>query len=782
MQFQFMLQLESGPSVSVNSIEASIPLKFRHFSPTPITVGAGSGANNLNLGFRLRSLSRPQWLHEGRCTFTANRTLAPDAWVHCVITVPRSVIDLTDTYSLFVDMVVEGYYWFSDKRNSGETFKIHFTDVKDRRNDDLALSQVKSLRDLLTKAHMRIAELEHAERIFGAERDDLQAKIRSANERTSRAIVSEGLLPPMSAKIEALMSSVDMIERRDIWLTELTRLGVEGPVYALYPHNHEPGRQTILLTGSGGFGDMIYLTPVIRELYLAFGAPNILVLHENPNSNVVFDRNPYVAGVVKLDPGLIRNFMHVVNCIDVFDLVVDVRYAVTYSTPPLSRMPEDFIRRALYSSAEWQRYVRYAWPQMNNIFSKKVMALNMSKLDLVGRTSLLPIDKSTIIDMFIEQDGMCRISELRSTPYITIHHGADRKMTLGKNVQTKNLSIDQWTAVVKDLRQSNYTVVQMGESGESLVPGVDIDLRGATNFSQSAHVIKLASCHVDTEGGLVHVCRAVQNRAVVMFGPTPVEFFGYNTNVNLGTAVCSNCWWTTADWSARCPRGLETPECMDSHDPKAVAAAAIQLAANSIAVEITGVKAASLLRSVDDLRRQLTEISAGGGRGFLAMFGDINITTLVTLAREGISDFDLLVPAHSYGKISSQLLDDLVIKPISYGNVPIGNSTYSWGLISELDIRNADGLSLCVDLARCVIDNGRLSISSMVTEDALMLSEWVQHIANAAGGIVGTRYSVSVAPEIIGSAANSLRSSNVLIEAKCRHVASTPISRNSYAS
>jgi 2-polyprenyl-3-methyl-5-hydroxy-6-metoxy-1,4-benzoquinol methylase len=78
-------------------------------------------------------------------------------------------------------------------------------------------------------------------------------------------------------------------------------------------------------------------------------------------------------------------------------------------------------------------------------------------------------------------------------------------------------------------------------------------------------VIKHAACHLDTEGGLVHLARAVNRRSVVMFGPTPQGFFGYPHNNNLAPAKCGDCWWVTPTWLVDCPRRTAGPLCMASH-------------------------------------------------------------------------------------------------------------------------------------------------------------------------------------------------------------------------
>ena len=87
-------------------------------------------------------------------------------------------------------------------------------------------------------------------------------------------------------------------------------------------------------------------------------------------------------------------------------------------------------------------------------------------------------------------------------------------------------------------------------------------------------MIKHSLCHIDTEGGLVHLANAVHTRCVVLFGPTPVEFFGYPQNINLEPSGCKACWFATQNWLIECPRHTSGPECMTGHSAASVADAA----------------------------------------------------------------------------------------------------------------------------------------------------------------------------------------------------------------
>lgn len=152
------------------------------------------------------------------------------------------------------------------------------------------------------------------------------------------------------------------------------------------------------------------------------------------------------------------------------------------------------------------------------------------------------------------------MTHLIDTSYVTIHNGADIVR------QTKCWPTDKWATVVKYLAdEKGYKVIQLGERYEAHVPGA-LDMTGRTTVKQAACLIQNARFHIDSEGGLVHVARAVKTRSIVLFGPTPIQFFGYKENINIATTgECKECWWTTDMWWRECPKKYPLPpKCMQN--------------------------------------------------------------------------------------------------------------------------------------------------------------------------------------------------------------------------
>jgi len=149
--------------------------------------------------------------------------------------------------------------------------------------------------------------------------------------------------------------------------------------------------------------------------------------------------------------------------------------------------------------------------------------------------------------------------------YVTVHNGSDIAR------QTKCYPTKHWNEVVAGLKKQGYEVIQLGKEYEEPIEGTK-NLCGVTSLFETSALIDNADFHIDAEGGLVHIARAVRTRSIVIFGPTPVVCFGYSCNINIEPDIrCKGCWWTTDYWWRDCPKGHQSPPpCMADTLPKQV--------------------------------------------------------------------------------------------------------------------------------------------------------------------------------------------------------------------
>ena len=211
-------------------------------------------------------------------------------------------------------------------------------------------------------------------------------------------------------------------------------------------------------------------------------------------------------------------------------------------------------------------------PNLDNFLARKFVYSNwtrnqcvhgMAKIRKGPDTLPLETDESVLAEL-----GLAR------QPYLTIHNGFDPDMVVMGPSATK--CYPHFEEVVRQIKAAlpDITIIQIGTSTSTPIPGVDHDLIGRTTLRQAAALLKEAVWHIDGESGLVHMARSLDTCATVVFGPTPVDYFGYAGNINIPPATCGGCWWITETWMALCPRGLAKPACMEQA-PAVIAEATI---------------------------------------------------------------------------------------------------------------------------------------------------------------------------------------------------------------
>lgn len=624
----------------------------------------------------------------------------------------------------------------------------------DQRNTQLVTLQEKSLVERLALANRRITDLEKRERTLILERDKLAILTKMEVEGAILGREETALWP--AAGLERLIESLTIVQRRDAWLSTLVKLGIRGSAAGLFPHGGKSGDPlTVLLRGSGGFGDMLYLSLIARLLFLHFDRARVVILHEHPDADRVFASNPFVMASISLQGDAHQELLRVAAALDIFDLIADVRYVISYATPPYSRIPAEFLTVAHSRAAPWQRYVRREWPYLNNLLAREASARNMSKYELLGYTGNLPATSADAGDFFPTDPLPVEIEELRQ-PYVTLHHGADRFMSNHDGLSTKNLPESTWSDIVGRCKVTGIKTIQVGEDREPLIEGVTIDLRGKTSFSQTASVLKYAAAHLDTEGGLVHLARAMGTTSVVAFGPTPPKFFAYEGNINLKPEQCGDCWWISQDWARRCPRGMSKPVCMSSHLASRMAEAAIGLASRRKAVKISGswLDLASIYTELGNAAKQAASSVEGASTSGLVVVDrrdDLSVQ-LRTLAQQKLA-FQLAVPTSLFADIveTTTFLD---ILPFTPGHIPARTESYDWALVCLKEIGAVSRVQTIHEVVR-ILKPG--AIACLLTGSESLVGE-VKNLQRQLRALPGARFVVRT-----GSVASRIGEDSMLL-------------------
>ena len=341
---------------------------------------------------------------------------------------------------------------------------------------------------------------------------------------------------------------------------------------------------------SGGIGDLLKSTHLVRAISDHFSG-DLTIIAAQRAAGEVLAHNPYVRVTLVPATQHVYDLADHLRHIPVFDLIIVWRYHVQYVVPSWSRIArEDIESIKSKSSALKQTIEKYCvlhgWHKLNFAFSREMTRLGLSAMKVSVKTSGLPLHNLDEIPFFPSKQSLVLIGPLLKKRYVTVHHGFDLLFLPAKTrntdySSTKNISTQQWRQIISAILKEGVDVIQLGIAEEEKLEGVTHYLNGQTSLEETGLLIKHGLCHIDTEGGLVHLANAVHTRCVVLFGPTPVDFFGYPQNINLEPSGCKACWFVTQNWLIECPRHTSGPDCMIGHSVASVADAANRIIAES---------------------------------------------------------------------------------------------------------------------------------------------------------------------------------------------------------
>jgi hypothetical protein len=314
------------------------------------------------------------------------------------------------------------------------------------------------------------------------------------------------------------------------------------------------------LVSPGGVGDNIILLPILREIYNQNKKyHNFTIYSQFPELLQHF--LPEFEDIQSIQTGVKKHLTQYLTIIDVpnffFPNVEEVELG-----EPLARCFDAW--RNAY--ADWGLLIR-RFPQSCHQIAQKSVSMGIHRVDLPRY--LLNLECEDYSYPFVTwPDSMSR-------PYITIHDGYDTSMDLAQGFSTKNWPVENWTKFVQEFKNQfpGYEVIQLGTKKSRPIPGAFHKLLGKLTFPETLQELAHSSCHVDGESGLVHARRMLKKPSVVMFGPTPMEYYGYPENENIASSTCYPCFWIQPHWQHGCIlNGGGEPPCMKAIEPGTVMA------------------------------------------------------------------------------------------------------------------------------------------------------------------------------------------------------------------
>lgn len=169
-----------------------------------------------------------------------------------------------------------------------------------------------------------------------------------------------------------------------------------------------------------------------------------------------------------------------------------------------------------------------------------------------------------------------KYKNLKLSQYITINFGWGGKRCLEPDKLPNKVwpikYYEEFNRIFKE-KCPNISIVQIGIDNSYMIEGVDCYVFGE-HIETVKYILKESMLHIDCEGGLVHMATQLGTKCIVIFGPTPKHYFGYEENINLSAGNCHDCYYLHDDFSI-CARGQTEPDCMKAVTPDMVMESAV---------------------------------------------------------------------------------------------------------------------------------------------------------------------------------------------------------------
>lgn len=209
----------------------------------------------------------------------------------------------------------------------------------------------------------------------------------------------------------------------------------------------------------------------------------------------------------------------------------------------------------------------------NNLFTQYALINRKNRIEQMNINSILELDRNTTVYMPIQTKDWDILYDynLVDGDYITINRAVG---SLENNTNPKLWPKPYYEKLIHLIKRHypNLKIVQIGSgSNFGRFRNVDIDFVDKIDLHQTKALLKNSLLHIDSEGGLVHMNHFLNGVSVVLFGPTSINVFGYDKNINIKGDGCQyNCEWVTQNWYKKCIKGDEIPSCMKSILPDMV--------------------------------------------------------------------------------------------------------------------------------------------------------------------------------------------------------------------
>lgn len=332
--------------------------------------------------------------------------------------------------------------------------------------------------------------------------------------------------------------------------------------------NKETPPHILINLGGGGLGDCIIGSSVYEKFVsmLQNIEVKIDVRCRVIYGKAVFANKEYISSIIDKDAAIDYKY---------YDLVLHLAHVIQ-----ISKYDKDRCRDFPFALSEKIRLIKNSFEDLsreilsvqyrNTINIRRACVRGWDVYRTLGLGDILNLHAG-MVHITLSEACFPKYSELQLDKYITLNRGAGEPSYPTTKLQLKVWPLAYYERLIPMLKGKypEYEVIQLGGSDTEQIQGVDRCIKGQ-DLELVKYILKGSSLHFDCEGGLVHLATALGTKCAVVFGPTPVEYYGYPQNINITAGKCHNCIALSEDWFTECLRGQEEPECMYGITPEMV--------------------------------------------------------------------------------------------------------------------------------------------------------------------------------------------------------------------
>lgn len=337
---------------------------------------------------------------------------------------------------------------------------------------------------------------------------------------------------------------------------------------------HKQGKPVLAMLVTGGVGDLLVMARFIRDLQKEAGdfLFDVFCAHPEIAKWIFADVPGYLN--TEFDTALRLGRLHAFydTQLHLSQGVQIIRQDRRSSVLKRGNFPKIF-QNINHAVQNLHLYINNQ-PFLDNGLGRVAVYSNASRRDFLHHMAGIPYGGDQLCISY--STSVLERLDLAGQPWITVHNGFDANFIVEGERATKCYPyFDTVLASIKRARP-DILIIQIGTSSSTKLLHVDLDLISKTTLQEAAALLRGSLLHLDNESGLVHLSACLGTRSVVVFGPTPSDYFGYPSNINIDPTFCGGCWWINELWMDRCPRQFASAECLNTIDPEHIAQSFLQ--------------------------------------------------------------------------------------------------------------------------------------------------------------------------------------------------------------